>query len=1024
MTRFQYAGVGSVPPSPSVVLGSGDITVAKEGQKTFWLQARNRQGYSQMSSGTTVGVVTGSSIEITIPSAARQGAWDVVEWSISCSTDTNPQNAAVLVVCPGYELDGVTPIPLPATIILSEDEHLELSKTVAQIVDLPDNPVHGMRRSVSAIGQIVQWDAINDEWKRTLPPSFSTYVATTQSENGSDRDISLITDTSIFVSPEYAGDGSVSQPVTYWIVNDSNINIPQGTGIRIAAQVKGEGISEEEGTEDISLAGLLHLSFLGYANTSNGLLDTSGMVVNTTVDYQGQRITNLRLPKALPPGYAFAIRTELQLQPFHLNNRLPQGATIQLSMSFAPDYAVYNEAGQLLGDFIVATGDRRRILPSGGLGLVAKPGSGCVARYSFDGLGEQIIPGLLPNVSNQKIVITGNGTCFTSATVPSTAALRAIASTVDGVGKATIWSNPIALDGTKLLSIEIQHPTFIRTDYPDSIAGMSSTVNAGKIRVYTRSQSSGTITYFDVVVTGLGTEIVSVGGGSGTSAGTTLPVISESFGLFSPVTYTPSTTTGGSTFTNGSYEIAIAYLYENAVTEIDHKTSSGCIAETSGTISDLFALGFSWGEAIGNVDLSVAIREIPEPKTYPWQRRPIYGGETIYYHPLSTDADNGTSIWKPEWRSPDQPGRWILDPNTAWHEVDDEPPAGLGSPGDFALNTSTGEISKKTSATEWTSLGSLRGPQGEPGLTYEGSWDDAIAYSIGSVVIRENSTWVAKTDNTAVDPVLDNGTNWGVLVRGIRYRGVYDEAIAYQLNDLVKNADDTANFLYINPTSVAGTDVTNAVYWLRMGRVGADGPQGLPGDPTILEPRGEYALGTTYNKYDLVSYQGSSYVYLSDTPTAGNVPTNTAYWQLNAAKGDAGEGGTSGVTSFNSRSGAVLPTDGDYTAEQVGAAAGIHATNHLAGGSDAIAWTTVHGEGTLELRPTAAPSNAGYFYRATNVNGGTLYRSNGTSWGQCAPGVSQSGGGGSSSDITLLDKILTHSGDVLTYNGNVLYYNG
>jgi hypothetical protein len=54
---------------------------------------------------------------------------------------------------------------------------------------------------------------------------------------------------------------------------------------------------------------------------------------------------------------------------------------------------------------------------------------------------------------------------------------------------------------------------------------------------------------------------------------------------------------------------------------------------------------------------------------------------------------------------------------------------------------------------------------------------------------------------------------------------------------------------------------------------------------------GEYASGTTYQAGMSVSYNGSSYVALQTT--TGNVPTNTTYWQLLAAKGDTGAGSVS-----------------------------------------------------------------------------------------------------------------------------------
>lgn len=65
-----------------------------------------------------------------------------------------------------------------------------------------------------------------------------------------------------------------------------------------------------------------------------------------------------------------------------------------------------------------------------------------------------------------------------------------------------------------------------------------------------------------------------------------------------------------------------------------------------------------------------------------------------------------------------------------------------------------------------------------------------------------------------------------------------------------------------------------------------------------------------------------------------------------------------------------------------------HAGSHLGDGSDAIAWTTVHGSGVLSARPAAATANAGYLYLATDVDGGTLYRSTGSAWVQVSTGVS------------------------------------
>ena len=58
--------------------------------------------------------------------------------------------------------------------------------------------------------------------------------------------------------------------------------------------------------------------------------------------------------------------------------------------------------------------------------------------------------------------------------------------------------------------------------------------------------------------------------------------------------------------------------------------------------------------------------------------------------------------------------------------------------------------------------------------------------------------------------------------------------------------------------------------------------------------KGAYSSSTQYEKNDVVTYQGSSYVSLQ--ATQGNTPTNTTYWQLIAEKGTKGDTGATGQT--------------------------------------------------------------------------------------------------------------------------------
>jgi microcystin-dependent protein len=68
------------------------------------------------------------------------------------------------------------------------------------------------------------------------------------------------------------------------------------------------------------------------------------------------------------------------------------------------------------------------------------------------------------------------------------------------------------------------------------------------------------------------------------------------------------------------------------------------------------------------------------------------------------------------------------------------------------------------------------------------------------------------------------------------------------------------------------------------GDTGATGPFGKS-----IIPKGTYSSGVSYSPLDLVTYLGESYV--CTVSTLNNLPTNTAYWQISAEKGDTGISG-------------------------------------------------------------------------------------------------------------------------------------
>ena len=80
----------------------------------------------------------------------------------------------------------------------------------------------------------------------------------------------------------------------------------------------------------------------------------------------------------------------------------------------------------------------------------------------------------------------------------------------------------------------------------------------------------------------------------------------------------------------------------------------------------------------------------------------------------------------------------------------------------------------------------------------------------------------------------------------------------------------------------------------------------------------EYAGLSTDNKADIEVVRNGDVFKEIDTGNVYKYNEDANAWVLQPAQGGGG-GGESGVTSFNGRTGVVVPQNGDYTAEQVGA---------------------------------------------------------------------------------------------------------
>ena len=146
----QFASGRPDSESPAVTTASG----GNLGGGTIWigLQKRNRVGRNRISALVEVSATAGQKIQVQIPEGARREGEDWHEFTIVAAATNNPLNAYKIATIPGYP-SGI-PLPLPYTLELSEDAHLELAPNVATPVDFPsgNNLLNGMIRGLVSTG--------------------------------------------------------------------------------------------------------------------------------------------------------------------------------------------------------------------------------------------------------------------------------------------------------------------------------------------------------------------------------------------------------------------------------------------------------------------------------------------------------------------------------------------------------------------------------------------------------------------------------------------------------------------------------------------------------------------------------------------------------------------------------------------------------------------------------------------------------------------------------------------------------
>lgn len=598
--KFQFAGTRPKACIHTVnVESGGSTTAASAGDWKFYLQFRNRAGYSLFSDPVSFTLSAGQKVSVTIPADARRDGEHIEEWTIA-GTNISPYNvdARVLASIPAFD-DAGNPIALPHAVTFSSDEHLKLEASVANDAALPSQKLPGMRRGVSDSGQIKFWNANSETWDNVIPPKFTSYVPSAEGAGGSNQDIGSFADFQGVIFPDYDSGSTLpvrGRAIGYWLVNTGKFDVPMGTPISFTFRAG----------KYLDWQNKVLITPKGFADVVTGYLDRTGeggvgLYEGIDQDFEYQKIAGeIVLEKNLPPGKAFYFEITPQFSDAQLGNLVLQGETLTCYATFSEENSVYAPGTKGLGDYIYPEPEsRKRIFPSiGHLIATASPGAGLVKQREFRKSGSEIILGFDANTANQQIVISGDGVCFLADAIPPYCARRARAGTLDGIGLPTAFQYNLAVDASKVIRLNITHPTNIRNNYPDVVAGSNlGDFNASKVYVYIKDLNNGNILqYSEDIIPGSSSSSFAIGGLPGTTV-TSLPNPDNTFGLYEPVSFTAQTELVSSFLPTGNVEVAIAYYFENTITSLDHTTD--CIAElpNGGVIEYLDAIASGAGSS-------------------------------------------------------------------------------------------------------------------------------------------------------------------------------------------------------------------------------------------------------------------------------------------------------------------------------------------------------------------------------------------------------------------------------------------
>lgn len=678
----------------TAVTAGGSTTIGKT--LYYALQGFNRANGRNILSieASPQTIVAGQKITLTITASARLSGEAWLGYILSASTSptdtTFVQLAKIRAVDP---VDETSILTFPLTLDLDQDEHFELSQTVANDAALPGVGValHGMRRGLLSTGLIYEYDQYDlvtpidgqlvfngqggvGRWKVTN--TFGTYLSNTGNIGGCAQDMREVVSDATLKVLDYEATGSASPPITLWLSNDTNNVVPEGT--RVAVNVR---IGELNRSNLFN--GKLTLTFLGFVDVTTGIIRTvdSGAVPMPSVGLEqnyNSAVPNLILEDDIQPNEVYAFNVKAKFSDAQIGGYVPDGAFIRILPSFITAAGVYSEAGPLIGNAIFNINDCRRVVPGNDLTLLALEGSGIINSYIFPNVAEQTVTSLDSNTAAQEILITGNGQVYynLNSPVPSDSDQLALISTESGETAIGTLSGTLTIGVTDGVIVTVNYPSdangtgTIRTDYPDAIAGLAKgTFNPTEVNVYLRDTTTTEIRRFGpfTVVPDVSQDLTISDWTSGTVVGSFPTSPSADFSLYEPGATTLALDAGnGTNFTGNDFEASFTFNYTgNQVTKISHSTLDGNVPCLPFTLVEVISTLQCWQCPVNDYAELTATPSTDLVDLRGLHRKVLNTGgsediEDFVYDPLSTLVPDGSTVHIPDDITHPTPGRWII----------------------------------------------------------------------------------------------------------------------------------------------------------------------------------------------------------------------------------------------------------------------------------------------------------------------------------------------------------------------------